>query len=151
MKLLSDVNVLLALVAERHAGHTAVRAWWEHLPADTTIHICRPVQTGLLRLLCTDAAMGNEALTLPRAWAVYATLIASGRFALALEPLGLDAQWEILCRPFGRSPKVVMDAYLATFALTGGYRLATLDQAFSQFPELNPIVLPPAPPTKQGT
>ena len=136
MKLLSDVNVLVALVAERHAAHRDVKAWWEALPATETIGIVRPVQTGLLRLLCTEAVMGDDTLSLSEAWGVYAMLLASGRFALVLESPGLDVAWERLCRPFGRSPKVVMDAYLAAFALSGGYRLVTLDRAFAQFPKL---------------
>lgn len=136
MKLLSDVNVMLALVAQRHASHEEVKAWWQTLPPAETIYIARPVQTGLLRLLCTEAVMGEDTLSLPGAWAVYATLLASGRFAMVLESPGLDAAWERLCRPFGRSPKVVMDTYLAAFALSGGYRLATLDRAFAQFPKL---------------
>ena len=136
MKLLSDVNVLVALAAERHASHEGVKAWWEALPPGETIYIARPVQTGLLRLLCTEAVMGEDTLSLPRAWLVYATLLASGRFAMVVETAGLDTTWEQLCRPFGRSPKVVMDAYLAAFALSGGYRLATLDRAFEQFPKL---------------
>jgi toxin-antitoxin system PIN domain toxin len=136
MKLLSDVNVLVALVAERHAAHEDVNAWWAALPSTETIHIARPVQTGFLRLLCTEAVMGQDTLSLPHAWSVYATLLASGRFAMVIETPGLDSTWEQLCRPFGRSPKVVMDAYLAAFALSGGYRLATLDRAFKQFPRL---------------
>ena len=133
MKLLSDVNVLVALVAERHAAHEGVKAWWHSLPLTETIYIARPVQTGLLRLLCTESVMGEDTLSLPRAWAVYTALLASGRFAMVLESPGLDIAWESLCRPFGRSPKVVMDAYLAAFALSGGYRLVTLDRAFAQF------------------
>ena len=141
MRLLSDVNFLLALVADGHAQHQAVRAWWERLPATEVILICRPVQMALLRLLCTEAALGEDAVTLPIAWSIYATLLASGRFAFALEPRGLDPLWEKVCRPFARSPKVVMDAYLAAFALAGGYRLITLDRAFVQFKGLS-CVLP---------
>jgi uncharacterized protein len=141
MKLLSDVNLVLALVAERHATHSTARAWWDQLPATETIHICRPVQTGLLRLLSNEAVMGTDALSLAAAWSVYATLIGSGRFAFTLEPPGLDAEWERLCRPFGRSPKVVMDAYLAAFALAGSYRLVTLDRAFGQFAGLESVIL----------
>ena len=137
MKRLSDINVLLALVAESHARHREVRRWWERQSVDTPIYICRSVQMGLLRLMSSEAALGDEALTLPQAWVAYATLLASGRFAFTMEPRGLDAQWEQLCRPFRRSPKVVMDAYLAAFAQTGGFRLITMDRAFSQFPELD--------------
>lgn len=137
MKQLSDINVLLALVAESHARHKEVRRWWEQQSPETPIYICRPVQMGLLRLMSSEAALGDEALTLSQAWAVYATLLASGRFAFAMEPQGLDARWEKFCRPFRRSPKVVMDAYLAAFAHAGGYRLTTMDRAFSQFAELD--------------
>jgi len=137
MKLLSDTNVLLALAAECHSHHAAARRWWERLPSDAPIHICRPVQMGLLRLMSSEAALGKDALTLPAAWAAYATLLASGRFAFTLEPQGLDAIWEQFCRPFRRSPKVVMDAYLAAFARAGEYRLVSLDHAFAQFPGLD--------------
>jgi toxin-antitoxin system PIN domain toxin len=137
MQLLSDVNVLLALVSARHMAHEEVRIWWESTPSTDMLAVPRPVQTSLLRLLCTRAVMGEDTLSLPRAWSVYATLLASGRFAMALESPGLDGEWERLCRPFGASPKVVMDAYLAAFALTGGYSLVTLDRAFKQFPSLS--------------
>ena len=137
MKLLSDVNVLLALAAEGHARHAEVRRWWEQLPAEDAIHVCRPVQMGLLRLMSSEAALGADAVALPTAWALYAALLASGRFAFTLEPQGLDAAWERLCRPFRKSPKVVMDAYLAAFAEVGGFRLVTLDRGFSQFRGLN--------------
>lgn len=133
MKLLSDVNVLLALAVECHAQHSEVLRWWERLPEDETLHICRPVQMALLRLMSSEAALGADAVTLPAAWALYAAMLASGRFCFTLEPPEFEAGWEVLCRPFGRSPKVVMDAYLAAFARAGGFRLVTLDQAFSQY------------------
>lgn len=133
MRRLSDVNVLLALAAERCRQHVAVRAWWERLSPDETLHICRPVQMGLLRLLCTEAVMGPDSLTLAQAWSVYARMLASGRFSFVLEPPRLDATWASFCRPFGASPKVAMDAYLAAFAVAGEYRLVTLDRAFAQF------------------
>jgi len=92
---------------------------------------------GLLRLMSSEAALGKDALALPDAWAVYATLLASGRFVFTFEPRGLDQLWERFCRPFRESPKVVMDAYLAAFAKAGGYRLVTLDVAFTKFPGLD--------------
>ena len=137
MKLLSDINVLLALVAECHAGHQKARGWWERQSSDRPVHVCRLVQMGLLRLMSSESALGEEAVTLSAGWATYATLLASGRFAFTLEPPGLDALWELYCRPFRRSPKVVMDAYLAAFARAGGYRLVTMDRAFAQVPELD--------------
>jgi predicted nucleic acid-binding protein len=86
--------------------------------------------------------MGEEALTLPQAWSVYASLIRCGGFARVLEPRGLDVEWERLCRPYRRSPKVVMDAYLAAFAITEGCELVTLDEVFKHFGGLS-VVVPP--------
>jgi toxin-antitoxin system PIN domain toxin len=137
MKRLIDVNILLALAAERIQQHKVVKTWWERLPVTESLFICRPVQMGFLRLLCTDAVMGGEALTLPQAWSAYAVLLASGRFCFAVEPMKLDATWNDFCRPFASSPKIVMDAYLAAFAVAGGYRLTTLDKAFAQFKGLD--------------
>lgn len=77
--------------------------------------------------------MGRDIMSLPSAWSVYARLLASDRFSFVLEPFGLDATWAELCRPFGVSPKVVMDAYLAAFAKTGGYRLVSMDEGFAQY------------------
>ena len=47
---LCDVNVLLALVTDRHAAHTAAVSWLNGVPAGDAA-ICRIAQTGLLRLL----------------------------------------------------------------------------------------------------
>lgn len=137
MKRLSDVNVLLTLASDRCRQHAATKRWWESLPLTESFCVCRHVQTSLLRLLCTEAVMGDEAMTLPQAWSVYAQFLASGRFHFVLEPPRLDPTWADFCRPFGRSPKVVMDAYLAAFSVAGGYRLVTLDKAFGQFKGLD--------------
>ena len=67
-------------------------------------------------------------------------MLDSSRFAFVLEPPGLEAIWEELCRPFGRSPKVVMDAYLAAVARAGGFSLVTFDHAFSQFKGLSYVI-----------
>lgn len=70
--------------------------------------ICREVQIALLRLLSTEAVMSVDALTLPLAWALYASLLKCGGFRSVLEPRRLDVERERLCRPFKRSPKVVI-------------------------------------------
>jgi len=141
MPLLCDVNVLLALVAERHADHENCLAWWKARDTRDPLLICREVQAALLRLLSNRAVMGADVLSLPQAWATYAALLKSGLFVFALEPRGLGVEWERLCRPFGQSPKVVMDAYLAAFAIAGGHTLVSLDQAFAHFSGLS-LILP---------
>lgn len=133
MQLLADANFLVALAAEGHGHHKLAKSWWADRPADEVMHICRPAQTAFLRLLVSEAALGEDAITLPEAWGLYAKLLVSRRFAFIQEPPGIDAPWAKLCRPFRKSPKVVADAYLAAFAMTAGCKLVTLDRAFSQF------------------
>lgn len=144
MRQLCDINVLLALVAERHVHHTRCAAWWSKRDPASPLLICREVQSSLLRLLCTKAVMGPEVHTLPQAWSVYASLLQCGGFARVLEPRGVDVVWERLCRPFRQAPKVVTDAYLAAFAITGLFTLVTLDAAFSKFEGLS-LLIPPEP------
>ncbi len=142
MRQMCDINVLLALVTERHVHHARCKAWWKNRDHASPLLICREVQIALLRLLSTEAVMREDVLTLPQAWSLYASLLKCGGFARVLEPRGLDVEWERLCRPFKRSPKVVMDAYLAAFAIAGHHTLVTLDEAFTQFEGL-PHVIPP--------
>lgn len=141
MRQMCDVNVLLALVAERHTHHLRCKEWWMARDFASPLLICREVQIALLRLLSTEAVMAEDSLSLPQAWSLYASLLKCGGFHLVLEPRGLDAEWERLCRPYKRSPKVVMDAYLAAFAIAGGYTLVTLDGAFASFRGLSLLVL----------
>jgi predicted nucleic acid-binding protein len=42
------------------------------------------------------------------------------------------------------SPKLWMDGYLATFAMTGGYQFVTMDKEFKQFRGLDILLLPGA-------
>lgn len=142
MRQMCDINVLLALVAERHVHHARCTAWWKSREPPAPLLICREVQIALVRLLSTDAVMSEDALTLPQAWALYASLLKCGGFSRILEPRGLDVEWERLCRPFKRSPKIVTDAYLAAFAIAGNYTLVTLDEAFTHFKGLS-LLIPP--------
>ncbi len=142
MRQMCDINVLLALVAERHAHHDRCKCWWKSRDHSSPLLICREVQIALLRLLSTEAVMSEDVRTLPQAWALYASLLKCGGFTRVLEPRGLDVEWERLCRPCKRSPKVVMDAYLAAFAIAGGYTLVTLDEAFANYRGLS-LFIPP--------
>jgi uncharacterized protein len=58
---LCDVNVLLALVTERHVHHAAAVRWFDTLPAGAAV-VCRVAQMGLLRLLNSPTVMREEAL-----------------------------------------------------------------------------------------
>lgn len=134
---LCDSNVWLALALSRHAHHASVRKWFEATLDPASVLFCRVTQQTLLRLLTNASVLkpyGNPPLTNQQAWDVYEALLADDRIAFrADEPAGLEARWERFALRNTASPKLWMDAYLAAFALAGGYRMVTTDAAFKQF------------------
>ena len=80
---------------------------------------------------------GREPIT----WSVYDGLLADERIVWVEEPSGLEASWRKFAGGSNASPKLWMDAYLAAFALAGGYQLVTSDKAFLQFKGLDVVVL----------
>ena len=103
--------------------------------------ICRTAQMGLLRLLVNPAVMQSKPLSLKEAWAFYGNFIQDPCIFEVKEPEGLQAIWAGLCFDFGSSPKIVADAYLAAFAIAGGFKLVTLHKGFKQFEGLDLILL----------
>ena len=147
---LCDSNVWLALALSKHAHHAAAREWFEAVEEPESICFCRATQQTFLRLLTNASVLspyGNLPLTNRQAWETYAALRADDRVVLrAEEPAGLETRWERLAVCDTASPKIWMDAYLAAFALAGGYQMVTTDAAFKQFRGLNLELL-----GKQGT
>lgn len=135
--LLCDTNIWLALALSGHVHHRASRAWLDTINAPGVIHFCRATQQSLLRLLTNRTvlgAYGSPPLTNREAWAAYAAFLDDDRIVLAgAEPDGLEAQWRAFAVRQSPAPKVWMDAYLAAFALTGGFELVTTDTAFTQY------------------
>lgn len=81
-------------------------------------------------------------MTNEEAWGVYEALMADSRTTYLDEPESLDARWKFLTARPTVSPKLWMDAYLASFAITCGCAFVTLDKAFQQFDGLNLLILP---------
>jgi toxin-antitoxin system PIN domain toxin len=140
---LADSNVWVALALSKHSFHGPARAWLSKQGPREAL-FCRSTQQSFLRLLTTDAVLapyGVPPLTNKAAWSVYEGFLADERIAWAAEPRGLEAVWKKLAAGSKASPKLWMDAYLAAFALAGGYRLVTTDKAFKQFRGLDLLVL----------
>lgn len=137
MTVLCDTNVWLALALSGHAHHEAARAWLDTVDQPGVVHFCRATQQSLLRLLTNRTvlgAYGNPPLTNDDAWAAYVAFRDDDRIALAYrEPDGLERQWQIFAARRSAAPKVWLDAYLAAFALTGGFELVTIDADFTQY------------------
>ena len=133
MDAIADVNVVFALVNERHIHHQRVFDWLDRQESGFTLGICRLVQMALIRLLSNSSAMDGDPLSLSAGWKVYADLINDDSFIFVPEPKGFQSAWINLCQPFGASPKVLNDAYLAAIAITMKIPLVTLDTDFRQF------------------
>ena len=131
---LTDVNVWLALVAERHQHHVVAREWFSSLDEEEAV-FCRITQMGLLRLLTNPAVMGEDVLTTSEARDRYRLLRRDWRITFAGEPLGLEPIWLDLMTstPAARS---WTDAYLAAFAIGHGYQLVSFDRGFRRWRQL---------------
>jgi toxin-antitoxin system PIN domain toxin len=143
--ILCDSNVWLALALSRHTHQAAARDWLETVVDPASVLFCRATQQTFLRLLTNAAVLapyGNPPLTNQQAWSAYEALLADDRIVFhAREPTGLELRWRQLAVRDTPSPKLWMDAYLAAFALAGGFRMVTTDVAFRQFSELDLVLL----------
>ena len=141
---LADSNVWLALSLSEHEHHARAAAWFSERTVADGIGFCRSTQLALLRLLTTRAVLslyGNPPLTNKQAWELYDALVADPRVSFLSEPKDLDVLWKQLATSPSSSPKLWMDAYLAAFAIAGQHQLVTIDTAFTQFPNLDLVML----------
>ena len=146
MPALCDVNVLLALVTDRHALHGLSVRWSESIPAAGAV-VCRVAQMGLLRLLNNPAVMQEDVLDTASCWALWRRLLEDERFRFAPdEPPDLDAAFERFTIGRAFSPRLWTDAYLAAYAHAAQLTLVTLDHGFRSFPGLACDILEPGRP-----
>lgn len=139
MKLI-DSNVWLALTLNGHPRFEAAQSWFRKEPPHNHLLFCRATQITLLRLLTTSSIFkpfGDPPLAIREAWTVVDGYRSDARVGFADEPANLEAAWKRLTESDLASPKLWMDAYLAAFAMAGGYRLATFDRVFGQFEGLD--------------
>ncbi len=143
--ILCDTNVWLALALSAHVHHETARRWLDSVAEPASIGFCRTTQQAFLRLLSNPAVLapyGNPPLSNAEAWMAYDALLGDDRITfLEHEPRGLEAIWRSLAARPTASPKLWMDAYLAAFAIAGGYRLVTTDRGYRQFRGLDCHVL----------
>jgi toxin-antitoxin system PIN domain toxin len=126
---LLDLNVWFALLVPEHPFHPRARAFWE---AGAEVAFVRVTALGLLRLLTNPKTMDGRPLGLEEAWETYQELRTLSRVPLLEEPEGLEEALSTLVHS-GFPPKLWTDAYLAAFALAGGYRLVSFDRDFLRF------------------
>jgi toxin-antitoxin system PIN domain toxin len=81
MTYLPDVNVWIALAAERHTDHRVARQWFSNLQ-DEKLVFCRLTQLGFLRLLTNKHVMQEEVMSPGEAWKAYRVLRLDRRIGL---------------------------------------------------------------------
>ena len=100
-----------------------------------TLVFSRFTQIGLLRLLTNTAVMGDETLTLHKAWAVYDRWLKDPRVEFYPEPRNVDAAFRRATEQFAgkTASKWVGDCWLLAYAEATQARLVTFDQALCEF------------------
>jgi hypothetical protein len=81
-----DLNVWLALSDTGHVHSASAWKWREILPDDHKLIFSRYTQIGLLRLLTNVSVMGDQTLTLRKAWGVYDRWLEDPRVEMYPEP-----------------------------------------------------------------
>lgn len=137
MPSLVDVNVLLAILHERHAFSAKAIAWLHEKDTTGEVQICRVVQMGVLRLLTRPSIMKDEVLSPTEFWEGWAKLMADDRFRMIEEPAELEAVWRDLTSELPRGQCAETDAYLASFAKSGGLKITTFDKGFQRYEGLD--------------
>ena len=144
MKSLPDINVWLALALTGHIHHKVATAFFADHDDDLSVAFCRSTQMGMLRLLTTEVVMqahNKPALKNLDAWTLQQAWAGRSNVFLADEPAGIEVPWARFAAIRSASPKLWMDAYLAAFAIAGGFTLVTNDKAFKQFKGLDVLLL----------
>jgi len=126
---LPDINIWLALSFSGHPHHAAALKWFDSMPADSCV-FCRMTQQGYLRLASNPRVFGVDALSLPRAWKAYDSLLSDERVGFMAEPVGVEPRWRTYTAGESYSVKIWNDAYLAAFSREAGLHLVTFDRGF---------------------
>lgn len=132
---LLDVNVWLALNVPDHVHHKRSLKYWRE-EAGTRVISCRTTELALLRLLTSAHAVGSGALHGAAAWSIAEEWRSRG-VAVEAEPTGVDDLLQAWAGMLDLRGRLWTDAYLAAFAVAGGYRLVSFDSDFHRFPHLH--------------
>lgn len=137
MPKLLDLNAWLALFLEGHSQHAIARQWYEADPlAPADLSFCRPTERGFLRLLTQQRVMqacGLDAFDNNTAVDFLHQIQRDEAIGFVGEAPGTRALSLALSRNGQASPKIWMDADLASLAITQEMELVTFDQGFRNY------------------
>lgn len=145
---LPDINVWLALAVQEHPHHAAAARYWSEAQdaRPSGFWFCRVTMLGLVRLLCQPKVVGEGALQLPAAWAVYQGFRAVPGVGLLNDPADCEQHLAPHLSQEGEPlpPRCWTDAYLAAMAQSAGLRLVSFDKDFQRFKLAQWLLLPKA-------
>lgn len=121
-------------------------SWLETVGERESVLVCRVVQLGALRILTKPSIMREETLSAEELWNGWERVLADERFREEPEPAGLVTTWRAMTRRLPRNSCADTDAYLAAFAVAGGWTLCTFDKGFARYRQLQVQLLSHADP-----
>jgi toxin-antitoxin system PIN domain toxin len=130
-----DLNVWLALSDIGHTHSASAWKWLRILPDDGKSIFSRYTQIGLLRLLTNTSVMGDQTLTVRKAWNVYDRWLEDSRVEFYPEPRNLDTGFRQTTEPFAarQASKAIGDCFLLASAKELHATLVTYDRALHEF------------------
>lgn len=130
-----DLNVWLALSVADHSHSADAWRWMGLLPPDATLIFSRYTQIGLLRLLTNESVMGDQTLSLRKAWEVYDRWLDDPRVHFYPEPRNVEVAFRTITEPFAarHASKAVGDCWLLACAKEVPAQLVTFDRALHAF------------------
>ena len=140
MTYLPDVNVWIAVAAERHTLHRAARHWFSNLQ-DEKLAFCRLTQLGFLRLLTNKHVMQEEVMRPDQAWEAYRVLRLDRRIGYLAEPNELPEAWQAFTEGPLSSPNLWTDAYLCAFTHAARLILVTFDAKIPPREDMRRVLL----------
>jgi toxin-antitoxin system PIN domain toxin len=128
--LFPDLNVWVALSYTKHIHYDCARSWYKALPEDAQLFFCRVTQISFLRLLTTQAVMGDDVLSQSGAWRLYDDWMQEGGASYIEEPPAVEVVFRSFTQTRNLAPKDWTDSYLAAFASASDLMLVTFDRGF---------------------
>lgn len=120
MKLLADVNVLLALAWSNHTAHAKARAWWAALGKNDVLATCAITELGFVRVSLQTAAMVDLAQVKQ---AVLQLRNARPGHVFLPDEIGADA-----LPAWVKTARHTTDGHLVALAAAHGANLVTFDK-----------------------
>ncbi|NOY00408.1 MAG: PIN domain-containing protein [Verrucomicrobia bacterium] len=128
MRLLLDINVLIALLDPDHAFHQRAHDWWGGIQPDWAS--CPLTENGLIRIMSSVSYSPNEPFTVDELKDSFLGIVANSNHVFLPDNISITDQKLFHHRRI-LSSKYLTDLYLLALASANDACLATFDQGIS--------------------